>query len=844
MANQQLPVNNQTQAVLSKYGITAPKKITNIQNIQNKTETDIKIVQPDIKISQPNIKINPVEQASARYKEWVNSAYARQKALADRQKEDLREKEYSLGKGINQVFRKIEELTKQIADKGRNFKKKLDSSLAPLVMIYISSILPIIWRPLMDRINSIEHGFRYLFFGETPPGEKYDDNSFSFIRSIRKFLGMDDKEGKGLFGGIGELISEGIGKVIEHLKILKDDRVAAVTEASKGDPGWGDWDSFIHLRENFGKSFSYIGDILTAAVSGSKAMGDRIAKRDAAASIEEDTDKKKGKWGSGKLIKKALEKKTPAASYYLSDQAVKFINKKGTIEVQKLQYLFNEINKLAENDEAIVSENFLNTFLGKEKIQELQKSGKITQQNISYDRRNKKDDDTIEFLNESYKNDVFKSSDRSRPNGYGSRDTSSSSKNATIAYKIDKSVIQELFSGINSDADLYDQKNYSVFRSSIQNFHKNIHKEDSEKAELKESQNRFYEINENTQKRIKELDSKEEFKHWNASGTWESSPSIPKVDSAAMMGPRLEEDSISGLTASEVPNKVVEQAKKDFGKITYDFGGRGYFNTDCSGYISNVYNKFGVNVPKGTLNIYEDAMRGKRAHWVDVNNDTDSIYRRGKTMPNWNNLRPGDIMVWSRYGSNYASNRGAANYAGHVSLYTGEVDSSGVPIILGHGGPGPGPKEKKGTKREGYNDYRSYLGAIRYDVAASKEITPTASKETSDAGDDDKEREEDKISQTTSATSQSPQVSIPEQKDSSVIPTKVEPTNETSITPSIPTDISVKSENSQTNDLSGNESDENKEEEALKEINKNINASIKNCEVSATLKQKYAEELL
>ena len=44
MANQQqeLPVNNQTQAVLSKYGITAPKKITNIQNIQNKTETDIK----------------------------------------------------------------------------------------------------------------------------------------------------------------------------------------------------------------------------------------------------------------------------------------------------------------------------------------------------------------------------------------------------------------------------------------------------------------------------------------------------------------------------------------------------------------------------------------------------------------------------------------------------------------------------------------------------------------------------------------------------------------------------------------------------------------------------------
>ena len=77
-------------------------------------------------------------------------------------------------------------------------------------------------------------------------------------------------------------------------------------------------------------------------------------------------NKKIGKWGSGKWINHALKERTPAASYYLSDQAVKYINSKDSIDVEKLQLLFNEISKLAEDDNAFVSENFLNTFLGKE----------------------------------------------------------------------------------------------------------------------------------------------------------------------------------------------------------------------------------------------------------------------------------------------------------------------------------------------------------------------------------------------------------------------------------------------------------------------------------------------
>ena len=182
--NQGLPVNDQTQAVLSKYGITAPKKITNIQNIQNKTETDIKIVQPDIRVSAPNIQVNPVEIAVQRYRSWVESAYGKQKELADKQKADLREKEYSLGKNVNKIFRKIEDLSSTIVDKARNFKKRLDSSMTPLVLLFISSMMPIIWGPLMKRIESMEYGFRYLFFGEIPPGMSENPESFSFALTI------------------------------------------------------------------------------------------------------------------------------------------------------------------------------------------------------------------------------------------------------------------------------------------------------------------------------------------------------------------------------------------------------------------------------------------------------------------------------------------------------------------------------------------------------------------------------------------------------------------------------------------------------------------------------------
>ena len=825
MANQSqgLPVNDQTQAVLSKYGITAPKKITNIQNIQNKTETDIKIVQPDIRVSAPNIQVNPVEIAVQRYRSWVESAYGKQKELADKQKADLREKEYSLGKNVNKIFRKIEDLGSAIVDKAKNFKKRLDSSMTPLVLLFISSMMPIIWGPLMKRIESIEYGFRYLFFGEIPPGMSENPDSFSFARSIRKFLGMDDSEGKTLLQGIGDAISEGVKKLIDYLDIQKDDRVQAVEEVLKSGSGFK-WISLSPLKQ-LGKLVQYLGDIGTAAFGGSKAIGDRRQKRDVAEKIKKDEGKNTGKWGSGEWINHALKERTPAASYYLSDQAVKYINTPGEIEIEKLQLLFDEIRKLADKDDAYVSENFAKTFFGKDKIKELESSGKLKRTSIEI---NAKDTKKYNYLKESSQNGLW-DKDEHRVQGFTPK--------AMKAYKLDKSAISDLFGNLDSKSDFYNTENYNSFKTSIGRFHKSVHGEEiSGKAKINESFNKFHEIHQSTQNKIENWrNDTETYKHWNNAGSFNIKENI-----------ELDKNPDAFTENNELSERVIEQAEKDMGKITYDYGGSGYNNTDCSGYISNVYKKFGVDIPRGTLNIYADAQKGEKAKWVDVNPDIDSAsVRQGKFQPNWDNLQPGDIMVWSRYGMDHAKNRGSYNYAGHVSMFTGKYDNEGNPIILGHSGPGPksGKRERKGTKREGLNDLRSYLGTVRYDLGnKSKSSSTTNDKK------DPSEEEPEKKTEPTVKMEQSTTNTVPEylrrveENNETVIPTIANSYTQQSFVP----DISRK--DSETGD---NETipfsplkPENKKEDYLKTIGDNLSITLKNNQTSVALKKMHAEKLV
>ena len=821
MANQNLPVNDQTQAVLNKYGITAPKKITNIQNIQNKTETDIKIVQPDIKVSAPNINVNPVDIAIQRYKNWVEGAYGQQKNIADKQKEDLEEKDYTLRKALNRVFRKIEDLRNQIVDRARGFKKTLDSSLAPLVTLFIASIVPVIWKPLMKRVETLEQGFRYLFFGEIPPGMSEGENSFSFATTIRKFLGMDDSEGKTLLQGIGDVISEGVKKLLRFLDIQKDDRVQAVKEVLKNPPPKLDWsiNNILNLKENLGKNFDHLGDIMTAILGGSEALAKRQGKRDTVKSILEDKDTK-GPNGvssqSGKWINHAIKEKTPAASYYMSEQAVKYISKPGTKEYDKLEFLLEELENIAnEFGEVYVSQGFAEKFLGKEKTKELENSKDLKRTHIDVIADRKKKGYNLGYFSET-------------PRMYGLWKTQDQYIQGHTPYAY-KSYIAT--PKVFSEAIKGSKENFITER------HQELHgAEVSQKAQEVRSvpYAGLKQVSENTQKRISELGTAEDLKHFNNFGTIDT-------DFDFELGNKNGETS-SFNSNEDLTKKVVEQAENDMGKITYNYGGSAYYNTDCSGYVSNVYKKFGVNVPKGSENIYDDAQKGQKAAWVDKSTDPNSALQQGNYEPKWDQLKPGDIMLWSRY-KGHAKDRKKREYVGHVSLFTGKYDKEGKPIILGHSGPGPnlekGTKGKKGTTRQGLNDIKSYLGTVRYNT--EKTFPETSSQEKADPGDGD-------IPEKNIPTKQEPKVTVPNIND--VIPethiaTNITQVKEENIVPSSP-DVSRKSENNNSEVTANKVKQEIKNSDKDKyytEIINNISETVDNCKTSVALKKMHAEQM-
>lgn len=826
MANQPLPVNNQTQAVLSKYGITAPKKITNIQNIQNKTETDIKIVQPNINVSAPNIQINPVEIAIQRYKNWVENAYGRQKVLASKQKQDLEEKDYELRKSLNRVFRKIEDLRGHIIEKSRGFKKKLDSSMSSLVPIFIAALLPVIWTPLMKRIESIEQGFRYLFFGEIPPGMSDNPDSFTFARTIRQFLGMDDSEGKSLFQGIGDLISEGVDKIVDFLEIQKDDRYQAVQEVlKKPAPGFS-WGDLLSAKEKLGENFEYLGDIMTALFGGSGAMMSRANKNEALNEISKEdsiTEDRRGSFLKNALKDVKLEnKKSQQASLYISDQATKYINKEDTKEYQKLQLLFSEIEKLTHTEQgATVSEEFMMKFVGPEKTKELVNSGKVKVSNIEWEPNNP-------YLSDSSRDGYYKAED---------------GRLLKPVVTIKNDVYQDIVKTNNKDIYSEGREDFVKY---IGERHAAIHgKEISSKAIENIGNLRYQQINEQTKKKLQEWETSDKYTHLNNFGTY-SGRNTGKDEG---LGFKLSNNSDALISNNELSGKIVEQAEKDMGRITYKYGELGYNKTDCSGYISNVYKKFGVNVPSGSINICKDANEGQKAKWIDVSEDPYSAYRQGTYEPNWDKLQPGDIMVWSRYGSDHTNDRANYSYAGHVSLYTGKKDEQGNPIILGHSGPGPDSDkpEVKGTKREGLNDLRSYLGTVRYNMVEASKTNATATGEKGDPGDDETKEPEPKKSTPKITPTKEENDTIP--MIDSIVPKEkqfpmeadyflAENNKPTSIIPEISEKVSEQEKEGIGTSI------ENNRNKYYTDILNNVTISLANCATSVELKKAHAKEMM
>ncbi len=295
VAQQQPAMNTQTQQILSKYGINPSQKPkssstvstrniskqgpTTVENITNTVTTnrnEIKIVQPNIPVQQPQINFR---NSSIKFKTWLQKANQQQEELANSQMNEYNRRERGLERSTSRMMRKLQELSKKISDKmdPENMVNSVSGSLKTFLFLYIATILPMVWKPIMNGLDSLEADFRRFFGLPMPKGleGKALGGGKSKVTEWKEALGMKgDLDTQSIFSGVKKLIGSSFDRLMKELELQKEDREKAIQRVQKDKPesltdiqGW----------------LKYLGNVIVAAIGGSEGQatfteGARIEK--------------------------------------------------------------------------------------------------------------------------------------------------------------------------------------------------------------------------------------------------------------------------------------------------------------------------------------------------------------------------------------------------------------------------------------------------------------------------------------------------------------------------------------------------------------------------------------
>ena len=289
---QQPTLNAQTQQLLSKYGINPNQKSTpqsktttrsttkqgptTVENITNTTTTNhnvVRVIQPNIPISKPNIQMR--SGSSIRFKTWLQKANAQQEELANSQLNDYNKRERNIIRSTNAMMRKLQDLSKSIGTSldPENMTNTVSGSLKTMLYLFIATMIPIVWKPLMEKVSTFEANFR-SFFGMDLPGDLKGRVS-ERIPGWKKALGIDeeDVDKVGVPGAALKLIQSSFSELLEKIKLDAEDRKKAVERVSKDMPT---------EMLDIGGWMQYLGKVIVAAIGGSegqaKFMGNEITK--------------------------------------------------------------------------------------------------------------------------------------------------------------------------------------------------------------------------------------------------------------------------------------------------------------------------------------------------------------------------------------------------------------------------------------------------------------------------------------------------------------------------------------------------------------------------------------
>lgn len=310
-------MNAQTQALLKKYGINpsqkqvsarttksnsqqqtaGPNNIRTVNNTttNNNTRNEIKIVQPQIPIRQQTIPMRAPDNNGKgselnKFKAWLDSSFAKQQNDYDIRQKEYRKREWNLARNSSKLFQKLSESTKSLGEKmdPRRMGSSLGTQLKTLLFIFLATTMDKWWKPLMRKFAEIEAGFKTVFgIPISADLQKGGAKGYEFANKIREFIGIKDEPGgkkKSLLGGLNDIISSGVQRLIDTLKVFMEDRKVALQKISMPKTELPDLGN--PLSNALGKAFKnvlnpaigYLGDILAAITGGSAGLANRAAR--------------------------------------------------------------------------------------------------------------------------------------------------------------------------------------------------------------------------------------------------------------------------------------------------------------------------------------------------------------------------------------------------------------------------------------------------------------------------------------------------------------------------------------------------------------------------------------
>lgn len=478
-------MNPQTQAVLSKYGLGKPRvqrtqgrevKVTP-QKVQitnnNITNTTNNVSVPPANVGGPvqgrTLAVKQADPEQARFKTWIQSAFARQNAKAAQREKEYQRREWSLSRSANKMMKYLSDLGSNISEKlnPNKMAATVGGQFKTILFLFGTMFLAKHWKRVIEIGANIEEfflgangeaadgkgrgrpGFAKMLIGLF--GGNPNDSEASIGETIKRFFWNKDRK-----DGVFNILFD----KIENFFKERADAVKAI-ELPELD--------FSDISGTLKGLLGYLGDIFKAFVGGADAVKESIGNSINRASLKSEkkfaygnnigykvedteggmfsntsygdkvlTEKKDGKSAvhvlpgaidsDGNLTDKASSSisQSNSLAYSLSNNA-----KHGYFETAKVSAGLSRIAKAVEDKGDVpVSTEFLTEFLSQEQIESLMRDKHIVNKPFKYHKREKTKEELEregagDFLETAGKSLIFNEATQFGGGGFGTNLTKS-----------------------------------------------------------------------------------------------------------------------------------------------------------------------------------------------------------------------------------------------------------------------------------------------------------------------------------------------------------------------------------------------------------------------------------